>query len=110
MNKLHRYGRNCAVKIGRLNGRNVYRVPVRIRHNDSRACATIAEREFTVTAYSATDAANWARDNACANLPETEIEAVGPKGGLIHRYIGWETSVFQELVNQARAADQLTLI
>lgn len=75
--------------------RGYYRVPVVVNFNNSRQCATVATAEFTVIAKSATEAANWVRDNepGVVGRPETEIHAWGPKGGHVERYIGWESSV-----------------
>jgi len=30
--------------------------------------------------------------------PETEVYAYGPKGGKVHRYIGWESSIGNALL------------
>jgi hypothetical protein len=97
-----------AVPVGTLNGRRVYRVPVRVDFNDSQQCATVARREFTVLAYSAADAANWARDRV-ATRPETEIYAWGPKGATVKRYIGWQSALAAELFDRSPRAVQLTL-
>lgn len=100
----------AAVPVGRFNGRPVYRVPVYIRENSSRHCATIAARWITVTAHGAADAANWVRDRV--GRPETEIIAIGPKGGEQHRYVGWHSAIARGL-GLNRAGDgwrQLKLI
>ena len=88
--------------------RGYYRVPVVVEFNDSRACATIARREFTVTAKSAAEAANWVRDNepGVRGRAETEIHAWGPKGGHVERYIGWESAIAAEMF-QPVVANQL---
>jgi hypothetical protein len=101
-------GQLAAVKIGRLAGRNVYRVPVYIRANDSRLCATVARGWTTVTAYGAADAANWVRGHI--DRPETEVVAIGPKGGEAHRYIGWHSYIGGAVLNGARRPHQLQLI
>ena len=98
-----------AIKVGRYQGRNVYRVPVIIRHNSSRDLCTLKEREFTVLARSAAEAANWARDNEAGNIPETEIIAFGPKGGRVDRFIGWESAIANEVFGAGRAPLQLRL-
>ena len=95
-----------AIPAGKLHGRMVYRVPVRVLFNDSQQCATIATREFTVLAFNAADAANWARDRV-ATRPETEIYAYGPKGATVKRYVGYY-SAFASLL-QDRGPAQLTL-
>lgn len=106
---LNASGRNvAAVKVGRYKGRNVYRVPVYIRMNSSRTCATVAARWITVTAYGAADAANWVRDNTAR--PETEIVAIGPKGGEQHRYIGWHSAIGAALFGRGAIPNQLQLI
>ena len=104
-----RFECRAARPVGKLAGRPVYRVPVIILHNDSRACATLVRREFEVLAHSAADAANWARDNECGNLAETEVFAFGPKGGQAYRYIGWHSSIANELARAWRAPLQADL-
>ena len=98
-----------AWKVGAIGGKPVYRVPVVILENSSRACETLRRREFTVLAWSAPDAANWARDNECDNRPETEVYAFGPKGGEAYRYIGWESAIGRAMEQQWDAPKQLTL-
>lgn len=102
-------GRNvAAVPCGRYNGRNVYRVPVYIRLNSSMACGTIATGWYVIQAHSATDAANWFRDRI--TRPETEIIAIGPKGGEVHRYVGWHSAIARGTLGAARVAVQFNLI
>lgn len=85
--------------VGKLpSGQRVHRVPVIVRHNDSRLCATVLERRFEVLAESATAAATWAR-NRVDTIPETEVIAFGPKGGRVERFIGWETAIFMRMSN-----------
>ena len=88
--------------------RGYYRVPVLVDFNSSRACATVARAEFTVIAKSATEAANWVRDNepGVRCRAETEIHAWGPKGGHVERYIGWESAIAAEMF-QPIVANQL---
>lgn len=78
------------------NGRRVYRVPVVVRFNDSRLCATVRSESFDVLAYSPYEAANWARAHV-ATRPETEVYAYGPKGGTVRRYVGWDSAIFARL-------------
>jgi len=78
--------------LGRYQGRNVYRVPVRVLHNSSALCATVREDLVYVDAYTAADAANLVRDEH-QTMPETEIYAYGPKGGRTGRYVGWYTAI-----------------
>lgn len=88
-------GTLAAVPCGKTKGRPWYRVPVLIRANSSRACATVATGWTTVYAESATAAANWVRDHILR--PETEVIAVGPKGGEVYRYIGWHSYIAGEV-------------
>lgn len=89
---------------GRYKGRRYYRVPVRVDCNDSRACATVARLWFWVVAPTATDAANWIRDNepGIRSRAETEIRAYGPRGGEVYRYIGWYTAIGTALATARR--------
>ena len=90
--KPHPESHPAAVKVGRINGRNWYNVPVHIRHNSSKDCCTVADYWVITTAHSAADAANYVRDQVI-HIPETEITAVGAKGGKVERYIGWYSSI-----------------
>jgi len=99
----------AAQKVGRLNGKNVYRVPVYVRANDSRQCATVAEFGPTwVTAYGAADAANFLNEEI--NRPETEVYAYGPKGGEVMRYTGWQSHIGREIATGGDFQQQLGLI
>ena len=86
---------------GFYKGRRYYRIPVRVRLNDSRSCRTVAEVIQFILAPSATEAANHVRE-IFASRPETEIRAWGPKGGEVDRFIGWESAIGHELLTQPR--------
>lgn len=98
----------AAVPCGSYRGRRFYRIPVTVRLNDSRQCATVARLRFNVLAPSAAAAADWARDRF-ATRAETEIEARGPKGGTVRRFIGWQSAIGAELFDRAPRAVQLAL-
>ena len=85
-------GRLAAVPCGRYKGRRIYRFPVLIRFNDSQRLETVAEIATTCMAATAAEAANWVRDQV-ATRPETEVLAIGPKGGKAKRYVGWESAI-----------------
>jgi hypothetical protein len=87
-----------AIAIGTLAGRKVYRIPVRVKFNDSRRLGTIAETLVRVIAYTPAEAANWARDQV-ATRAETEIYAYGPQGGETYRYVGWESSTWAAITS-----------
>lgn len=102
-------GRNCAaVPIGRYQGKPYYRVPVLIRENNSRACRTEGIRWLTVYARGAAAAADYVRDRI--TRPETEIIAIGPKGGEAHRYVGWHSAIARAVLGAGRGPCQLRLI
>jgi len=86
-----------------LIAKKLWKVPVVIKVNDSRLCGTIKEKTIWLIAKSPQDAANWVRDKL-EFLPETEIEAFGPKGGIVHRYVGWHstmsTGIFKPLSDE----------
>jgi hypothetical protein len=87
-----------AIPIGRLHGRTVYRIPVRVKLNDSRSdlaetLGTIREELHRVTAFTPALAANFVRD-LYATRAETEIFAYGPQGGETYRYVGWDTATW----------------
>lgn len=87
-----------------VNGQRFFRVPVRVRLNSSRACATLATLRFFVIAPSAAEAANWVRDNEPGVFAraETEIDAWGERGGRQSRFIGWESAVGAAMFHQQR--------
>lgn len=93
--------------IGTVNGRRVYRVPVRVSLNNSHAL-TSDDIEFEVIATGAADAANWVREQF-ATRPETEIYAYGPQGGETHRYVGWESAISAEMMLRRAAPVQLSI-
>lgn len=97
-----------AIPAGKYRGRMFYRVPVCVQFNDSRRCATIARLTVTVLAPSAADAANYMRD-AYATRPETEVFAKGPKGGIVKRYVGWESAIGATLFGERHRPVQLAL-
>lgn len=99
--------RLAAVPCGRYRGRQFYRFPVRVQLNDSQRLETATTLTFSVMAATAADAANWVRDQV-ATRPETEILAIGPKGGEVKRYVGWHSAIGAELF-QPRGPAQLDL-
>lgn len=94
--------------LGKLNGRKVHAYPVRVRHNNSRQLATIAEYTIAVVAYTATDAANAVRRDV-ATIAETEITAYGPYGGETSRYVGWDSAIGEMLSERALCGRQTSL-
>ncbi len=98
----------AAVPAGRYKGRNAYRVPVLIRENSSRQCATVGTRWLIVLARGAAEAADYVRDRI--DRPETEIIAIGPRGGLQHRYVGWHSAIARGLIGAGRVPVQFNLI
>ena len=77
-----------AEKLNKVDGKQFYRVPVRILFNNSGQCRTDLVRIVSVIARNATDAANLVRDEYSWR-PETEVFAYGPKGGEVYRYVGF---------------------
>lgn len=77
-------------------GRKVYRVPVRITLNNSRGSVadwTDPPTQWVhVLSHSAADAANYLA-RIYATRAETEIDAFGPQGGRVRRFIGWHSAV-----------------
>jgi hypothetical protein len=86
-----------ALKVGKAHGKQYYSVPVRILFNNSRLCRTVAVKIVWVKARNATEAANYVADEY-GWRPETEVYAYGPRGGKVHRYIGWESSIANQLL------------
>ena len=98
----------AALPCGEYRGRKFYRVPVRVLLNNSHRCTTEAIRLHWVIAPSAKDAANYVRDEY-ATRAETNIEAYGPRGGIVQRYIGWESAIAAAMWDpRVRAARDMT--
>lgn len=85
-----------AQKVNKHQGQQFYRVPVRVLLNNSTTLAT-AVRIVEVIARNAAEAANLVRDEY-GSRPETEIQAYGPRGGKVCRYVGWESAIANELL------------
>jgi hypothetical protein len=89
-------------------GKILYKVPVKIRFNSSRQCATLAVKVVTVIATSAAAAADYVRDEL-GDRPETEITAYGPRGGRVDRYIGHHSAIAHRLFANSGAGRTLSL-
>lgn len=96
-----------AERLNDLNGRRVYRIPVRVWLNDSTSCSTLETIDYSVTAHSAADAANYIR-GLWDHRPETEIRAYGPKGGEVYRYVGFFSFIAGQLLGGETQCLQLT--
>lgn len=93
--ELHAEGRLAAVPVGKLHGRRAYRFPVRVTVTDPR---TLASRDAwtIVLSQSGADAARCALDavdRAC-----TTAIAIGPRGGQVKRFRGYESQVARRLL------------
>lgn len=89
-----------ARKLGRIDGRNVFRFAVGVEQvntlsRDFRAQMTV----ITVLSHSATDACNSVRDEMLDNGVDapTTITTFGMRGGRTERFMGWET-IFSEMM------------
>lgn len=89
-----------ALPHARVEGKRWYKVPVLIVRTESRTL-TSTEQLVWVISRTAAEAANWVRDNDAAGVPETEIYAWGPLGGVVKRYIGWDTVIMQQVMDRA---------
>ena len=99
-----------ATKLDKLNGRAVYRFPVELKlnrndyhHYGYGANLSTKSIHFTITAHTAKDAANHAkeliakeflREITLAGLIPVQINVIGARGGLTERFIGFESAVF----------------
>lgn len=79
-----------------LIAKKLWKVPVVVHVNDTAMCETECEAEFYLIAKSPVDAANWVRDKLCF-LPNTEVWAWGPKGGVYYRFVGYESAIASQL-------------
>lgn len=84
---------------GTIGRTTIYRVPVLVRENNAGALCTERVAIYFVQAPTATAAANWIRDHEYSTRPETEIYAFGPRGGVVHRYVGWESAIGNAIMN-----------
>ena len=85
-----------AIKLDPLNGRAVYRFPVELK-------LSTKSIRFTITAHNSKDAANHARELivkeflseiTLAGLIPVQINVTGVRGGLLERFIGFESAIF----------------
>lgn len=52
------------------------------------------EETIAIVSQSAAEAVNFIRDILAPRVEyPTEIETTGPKGGIVHRFIGWESLI-----------------
>ena len=81
--------------LGKLNGSRVFLFRVLIRQSN---CRTEKSQVVDVIAKSSTDAVNLVRDEVIKVVEHpTEIECAGPQGGRVHRFIGWETMIGEQV-------------
>ena len=85
--------------------RKLYKVPVRIQLNSSKHCTTLIDKTVVIIARTVKEAANWVRDTL-AFLPETEITAYGPRGGEIHRYIGYHSAIGYHITHGSHISEE----
>ena len=107
-----------ARKLGKVNGRAVYRFPVRVDLNDTLTRTFESKRlEFHVSAYTAKDASEFARQKIVAGFIQAkdycpaEIAVTGVRGGIVENFIGWERAIWLMMeANETPGAQQLKLI
>ena len=102
----------CAVPNGAYRGRKFYRIPVVVTFGER--AATLQENDYPtieleVIARTAAEAANLVIDELAAT-PCVDVEAFGPQGGIAHRYHGWDTAIWHQMISAEREARQLRLI
>ena len=99
-----------ATKLNPLNGRAVYRFPVELklnrneyRHYGYGENLSTKSIRFTITAHNSKDAANHAKELivkeflseiTLAGLIPVQINVTGVRGGLLERFIGFESAIF----------------
>lgn len=104
--------KHTAKYLGRLKGKNIYRFPVQVILCNSRDHTTWGcekEEWHQVIAPSAADAANYVR-NLYHLRAETNVYAYGPKGGATYRYVGWESAIFDAMIEAPDPRNQLQLL
>ena len=110
-NTVVRKGRSApayAYPLGIVGGRMAYRFPVFIeRESLGRTLRRVVERVH-VTAYTAAGAnyvSTEVREQMSAeNVHPVSINAYGPHGGRVGRYVGWESATFAVMCNRGLGA------
>lgn len=94
--------------LGKVRGRRVFEFTVEVEQSGLDPIPWQDEAEVKVIAYTPDEACNLVRDEVArfAERPTT-IETRGPKGGLVYRYLGWESLTWYGLCNLDRAQLEL---
>ena len=91
-----------ATLVGRLGGRPVYRIPVRVHAcnplGDLNAMLGQTVAEIEVLSHSPAEAAEWAREHVARWQPHTQCVAYGPRGGSVSRHVSFEGYIAHELM------------
>jgi hypothetical protein len=68
-------------------------------------------RELPIIATSASEAVNTIREEVAPKVDyPTEIECLGPKGGIVHRFIGYESLIWAKMGTVRGEYEQLKLV
>ena len=106
-------GRHKAKLKGTLDGRKVFDWPVKVTLGEQAALAQVNHYPkgiIWVTSYTARDAADLVQFQY-RKRPCTQIEVFGPRGGVAcHRWVGWDSSIYQSLLDLDREPNQLRLV
>lgn len=95
---IYRRALPCGLQV---KGKRFHRYPVRATWS---GISWKHEVRDVVIAESPAAAANWFLEFwASKVLQPVEVEAVGPKGGVTFRYLGWEGSIGRELIRHQPA-------
>ena len=94
-----------------FHGRRVYRFRVRVEYQQGLFNDT-DKSYHDVVAFTAADAANWTRDNLvdAERLDLVDVVTRGPRGGITHRYMGYESLIFYSMLGRRTDARQLDLL
>ena len=93
--------------LNRYRGKQFYRFYVVVSQSSINHRSEIV---LPIIAPSATDAVNAIRDEYWGRVSyPTEFEVAGPKGGITHRFIGWESAVAGQMFATRPDATQLAL-
>lgn len=100
-----------ARRLGTYKGAPVFEFPVLVHQSWLDRDLHEDEVIVRVTSTSAADAADLVRDEIGAKVSRpTEVTVVGPKGGVAaYRFIGWDSMVFQNFVQEKPTHVQLGL-
>jgi len=98
------------IPLSRYHGKRYFKFTVRVRQSGLDRQLWERAWEFPIIASSAAEACNSIRDEVAPKVNDpTEIECLGMKGGVTHRWIGYESLIAAKMFSCRPAGEQLPL-